>query len=485
MTARLAHRRTLQFRLTAGMVGLLVVAGVTIVAATLVGLHSFLIDQVDRQLDAWGGRYTEYLRGEEGNGAPSPPDHERTELGEVPGVAAGTLVVRLEEGRAPEGYVIAEGSIALPAGDAASLSNVPPGAGPRSVTLDSGAYRVVADTPGRDEILLVAIPLAELDETMARVLTVEVSVFLVVIAVAGAAGGVFVGRSLAPLRRVASTATHVAGAPLGAGPVAVPERVVDVDPADEVGQVGIALNLLLDHVEASFTQRQATEDRLRQFVADASHELRTPVAVISGYAQLAQREAEHVPASVARALDRIGSQTARMTVLVDDLLLLARLDSGRPLAREQVDLTRLVLDVVEDARAAGPDHSWRLELPEEPLVLVGDGQRLRQVLANLTSNARVHTPPGSTVTVCLRYGDDPAWVLMQVSDDGPGIPAALQSELFGRFVRGEASRSGASGSTGLGLAIVQAVVGAHGGTVDAQSEPGRTRFTVRLPVAVG
>ena len=167
-----------------------------------------------------------------------------------------------------------------------------------------------------------------------------------------------------------------------------------------------ALNLLLDHVEASFAQRQATEDRLRRFVADASHELRTPVTVIGGYAQLAQRYPEPLPEPITQALERIGAQAARMGALVDDLLLLARLDSGRPLAADRVDLTRLVIDVVNDARAAAPDHHWELDLPEEPVTVTGDEQRLHQVLANLTSNARVHTPVGSTVTVAVRRAPD-------------------------------------------------------------------------------
>ncbi len=484
MTRIPARRRTLQVRLTVGMIGLLVAAGVTIAIATVIGVSAFLVDQLDAQLATSGQRYEEYLRtderDEEGR-TPASPDRSRTELGEVPGLPAGTMVVRLDEGRAVDGYVIAEGPVTLGPDDTAALADVPPGVGPRSVELAGGRYRVASSTSGPDDVLVVGIPLDELDDAVARVLAVEAVVFVVVIAVVGTAGALFVGRSLSPLHRVASTATRVAEAPLGAGPVAVPERVVAVDPSDEVGQVGVALNLLLDHVEASFGQRQATEERLRRFVADASHELRTPVAVISGYAQLAQRDADSLPAAVAQALDRIGSQSAHMSVLVDDLLLLARLDAGRPLAADPVDLTRLVLDVVEDARAAGQDHRWLLELPEEPIVVVGDAQRLRQVLANLTSNARVHTPAGTTVTTSLST-EDPDRVLLSVTDDGPGIPADLQPELFHRFVRGEASRSGSAGSTGLGLSIVEAVVAAHGGTVQVHSEPARTTFTVRLPV---
>ena len=186
-----------------------------------------------------------------------------------------------------------------------------------------------------------------------------------------------------------------------------------------------------------------------------------------------------MPADVAHALGRVESESTRMTGLVDDLLLLARLDSGRPLAHEPVDLTPLVVDAVSDARAAGPDHRWRLDLPDEPVELVGDAARLHQVLANLLANARTHTPPGTTVTISL--STEAGSVLLRVTDDGPGIPAELQPRVFERFARGDGSRSRAAGSTGLGLAIVAAVVEAHDGTVDVASRPAGTAFTVRLP----
>jgi two-component system OmpR family sensor kinase len=173
-----------------------------------------------------------------------------------------------------------------------------------------------------------------------------------------------------------------------------------------------------------------------------------------------------------------------MTVLVDELLLLAQLDAGRPLAREQVDLTRLALDATSDARAAGPEHRWQLDLPDEPVVVRGDEHRLRQVLANLMSNAAKHTPAGTTVTTALALDTADGTVKLSVTDDGPGIPPDLLPTLFERFVRGDTARSHGEGSTstGLGLAIVDAVTAAHGGTVDVTSEPGRTRFLITLPM---
>jgi two-component system OmpR family sensor kinase len=236
---------------------------------------------------------------------------------------------------------------------------------------------------------------------------------------------------------------------------------------------------MLDHITAALATRQASEIRVRQFVADASHELRTPLAAIRGYTELAQRNSAALPQDVAHAMGRVQSEADRMTNLVDDLLLLARLDSGRPLDRKPVDLSRLCADVVSDAHAAGPEHRWNLDMPPEPVVVPGDDARLHQVVANLLANARVHTPNGTTVTLALTADRDAA--VLTVTDDGPGIPPALQSEVFERFARGDTSRSRKGGSTGLGLAIATAVVRAHGGTVSLDSVPGRTTFTVRLP----
>jgi two-component system OmpR family sensor kinase len=272
---------------------------------------------------------------------------------------------------------------------------------------------------------------------------------------------------------------------------------------------------MLFHVERALGRRAASEARLRRFAADASHELRTPLSAIRGYAELALRHPGPVPEDVTHALRRVESESARMTVLVDDLLLLARLDAGRPLEREPVDLSRLAIETTSDARVARGDHRWRLELPDEPVLVEGDEHRLHQVLANLLSNAGKHTPPGSTVGVALTVGDATASpavlaatldapgaadasvvqrgvappgprVELSITDDGPGISAELLPELFERFTRGEAGRardaSAAGKSTGLGLAIVDAVVAAHGGAIVVTSHPGMTRFAILLPL---
>jgi two-component system OmpR family sensor kinase len=267
------------------------------------------------------------------------------------------------------------------------------------------------------------------------------------------------------------------------GEVRLAQRVPvgDTDPRTEVGQVGAALNRMLDHVGNALEARHASEMQVRQFVADASHELRTPLAAIRGYAELSRRSRAPVSEEIAHVLGRVESEAKRMTGLVEDLLLLARLDAGRPLAHDPVDLTMLVVDAVSDAHAAGPRHFWQLDLPEEPVTVVGDQQRLHQVLANLLANARTHTPEGTTVTVAVTATTGAA--VLRVIDFGPGIPAELQPHIFERFARGDSSRSRAAGSTGLGLSIVSAVVAAHRGTVSVESRPGQTVFTVTLPLA--
>jgi two-component system OmpR family sensor kinase len=322
------------------------------------------------------------------------------------------------------------------------------------------------------------------ENTVWRLIGVEVAVTTGGLVLAGLVGTAIVRLSLRPLRRVAATAGRVAELPLARGEVSLSERVpeADTDVRTEVGQVGAALNRMLDHVGDALAVRQASETRVRQFVADASHELRTPLAAIRGYAELTRRSRAAMPGDVAHAMDRVESASARMGTLVDDLLLLARLDSGRPLAQDRVELSGLVVEAVNDAHAAGPEHRWRLDLPEAAVTVPGDAARLHQVLANLLANARTHTPAGTAVTIGLATTSD-GWATISVVDDGPGIPPGLLPDVFERFARGDSSRSRAAGSTGLGLAIVAAVVEAHRGRVDVTSRPGRTEFVVRLPGA--
>jgi two-component system OmpR family sensor kinase len=360
--------------------------------------------------------------------------------------------------------------------------------------------------PEAGTTLVTGLSLAPVQGTLANVENTQHVVYAAVLVLALALGTAMVQLSLRPLRRVAATATKVTELPLDSGEVTLPAGVPDSDPRTEVGRVGAAFNRMLFHVERALGRRAASEARLRRFAADASHELRTPLSAIRGYAELALRHPGPVPGDVTHALRRVESESARMSVLVDDLLLLARLDAGRPLEREPVDLSRLAIETTSDARVARGDHRWRLELPDEPVLVEGDEHRLHQVLANLLSNAGKHTPPGSTVSVALTVCDATAspevpagtavvqrgvappgpQVELSITDDGPGISADLLPELFERFTRGEAGRardaSAAGKSTGLGLAIVDAVVAAHGGAIVVTSHPGMTRFAIMLPL---
>lgn len=366
-------------------------------------------------------------------------------------------------------------------------------AGPVTRAVDGSDYRVVTaqrsglvrTREGTEEQTLTEVrglPLAPVQESVDRLVRTVALVGLFGLLFIVLASWLLVRRNLAPLRRVAGTARRVSHLPLAEGAAQTSsERVApaDTDPGTEVGQVGVALNELLDHVDRSLTARHRSELQVRQFVADASHELRTPLASIRGYAELSRKEPEPVPEGVVHALGRIEAEADRMTELVEDLLLLARLDAGRPLAQDPVDLTMVVMETVSDARAAGPDHRWALELPDEPAEVVGDEARLRQVLINVLANARTHTPPGTLVTTAIR--PVPGGVELRVTDTGPGVPPQLQARVFERFTRGDAARQRAGGSSGLGLSIVHAVVSAHGGRVGLTSRPGETTVTIALP----
>ena len=279
---------------------------------------------------------------------------------------------------------------------------------------------------------------------------------------------------LLPLNRMAHTAGAIAGGDLS-------HRVESTDPRTEVGRLGIALNAMLDRLEHAFAERQASEDRLRQFIADASHELRTPLTSIRGYAELFRSGAASDPADTEKAMRRIEDEAARMGVLVEDLLMLARLDEVAELPHVDVDLETLVRDAVDDARATAPHRSITAEV-ETPAVVVGEAHQLRQVLGNLLRNALVHTPDGTPIEVTVAHEEDD--VRLEVRDHGPGLPTDDSDALFERFWRAEGGRERGKGGAGLGLAIVAAIVDAHGGRVQAANAPGGgASFVVRLPAA--
>ncbi|WP_231632201.1 sensor histidine kinase [Streptomyces clavuligerus] len=338
------------------------------------------------------------------------------------GTLFGTVGVETRDGEVIDGAVLdraREGLRPLTGEQSAAVADMPPDRGPRTRTVPGlGDYRLIAHRAHGGEVMITGLPMGEVENTVSRFLTVHAGVSVGGIVLVGLAAAAAVSLTLRPLRRIAQTATRVSEQTLHKGEVAELERVPEGDtrPGTEAGQVGAALNRLLDHVGAALSARHASETRVRQFVADASHELRTPLASIRGYAELTRRSGERPPPRTAHALRRVESEADRMTSLVEDLLLLARLDSGRPLAPAPVELSALVIDAVSDARAVGPEHRWRLELPDEPVRVEADPDRLLQILVNLLANARAHTPAGTTVTVSVHEerGGHPA--------HGPGVP---------------------------------------------------------------
>jgi two-component system OmpR family sensor kinase len=492
----------LRTKLIAGFVIAIVAVSAVIGVVTEVMLSRFLTNQLDHQVQSTsvrlgggppgrngqspGGSESSYPHFSpveqlcstgEGSGGPGGRQPDDSVFAVISGSGSSTTVLAAVRGAYPT-------CTQLSAAAAQPLITVATRGGISTVRLgEFGDYRVVAQKFG-DDTIVSGLSTASVDATRQRLLVILLIVAGSTVLLGGLAVWWSVRRSLRPLEQVAATAREVTRLPLRRGEVDLSVRVPPAltDPRTEVGQVGAALEAMLVHVEDALVSRQQSETRVRRFVADASHELRTPLTAIRGYAELAGRNPDDVDA-VRHALGRVQSESARMTSLVDDLLLLARLDAGRPLGTDPVDLSQLAIDAVSDARVAGRDHHWQLDLPAEPVLATGDVQRLHQVLANLLANARSHTPAGSTVVTTLRT--EGADAVLTVADDGDGIPVELQREIFGRFVRGERSRSRAAGSTGLGLAIVAAVVAAHHGTVDVQSRPGRTVFTVRLPLAEG
>jgi two-component system OmpR family sensor kinase len=322
-------------------------------------------------------------------------------------------------------------------------------------------------------VLVVGIPLTDTESTLSKLALTEGLVSLAVLVVLGFLSWWLVRRGLRPLEQIGDTAGAIAAGDLT-------RRVEPADDRTEIGRLGLALNAMLAQIEAAFEERRASERRLRRFVADASHELRTPLTSIRGYAELFRRGADSRPEDLAKAMQRIEAEAGRMGILVDDLLLLARLDQGRPLERGRVDLAQIAEDAVESARAIEPDRPIEVSV-EGPAALVGDEGRLRQVIDNLLDNVRVHTPRGTPVRVSVER--HPEEVLLSVADEGPGLSPDGADRVFERFYRGDPARSRGTGGAGLGLSIVSAIVEAHDGTVSATTRNGGgATFDVRLPV---
>jgi two-component system, OmpR family, sensor kinase len=468
-------RLSLRARLVLGVIALATVGLAVADIATYTSLRSFLIDQTDRALD---DAHRDVERD-------VVEDHCGYEDGRpVRGTSPGDYVeLRSSSGGIVCGRQIAvfgEEEPALPA-FSDEVANIVSGLGYGEAayfTVDArdggGRYRVRAsiDSPTGARVLL-ARPLSGVDETLGRLLRIELLVTGAVLICLAALGLLVVQLGLRPLTEIGGTAAAIADGDLS-------RRVVRAEPRTEVGRLGLALNEMLGRIESAFNAQAASERRLRRFVADASHELRTPLAAVRAYAELFSRGADRRPQDLERSLRGITRESERMSLLVEDLLLLARLDEGRPLEREPVQLDRVVEDAVETGRTVDPGRPMTLEV--EPAPVVGDGARLRQAIDNLLSNVRAHTPQGAPVSVRVSRSNGNA--VVTVADSGPGLAEGDAERVFERFYRADESRSRASGGVGLGLAIVAAIAAAHGGAAAATSAPGRgATFTVTVPLS--
>ena len=467
--------RSLTSRLVLTAVALVAVVCVAVGTATALFLRSQLLDQLDQKVVATSISARRALTSP-GPGLGPDPDGD----GDYGNLGPGSLIAAIDG--TPDGVILADrgsDNQVLTADELTTLADIPADRGVHQVKVAGEEYRVHAVAVGTATIV-GGLPTTDVDNTLSSLILIEALVSLVAVAGAAGAGTLVVRRQLRPLREVAATAHAVSELPLASGAITLDERVPAhlTDERTEVGQVGSALNTMLEHVGSSLQARHRSEQQVRQFVADASHELRTPLTTIAGYTELARRRPDD-RAATETALAKVEEESGRMTALVEDLLLLARLDSGRPLESEPVDLTRLLVEAVSDQRVLAPDHQWRLSLPEESVEVRGDEQRLHQVVTNLLTNARKYTPAGTTVTVAA---DSTGF---SVHDDGPGFPPDLADKAFERFVRGDEARARAAGDGGygLGLSLVAAIVTAHGGTVGLRSVPGDT--TVSIAFGVG
>ncbi|MGB9111100.1 MAG: ATP-binding protein [Acidimicrobiales bacterium] len=326
--------------------------------------------------------------------------------------------------------------------------------------------------PSVNGYVLVAVPIQSLDATLTRLTAIDVAVSAVVLTVLAFVGYAVVRIGMRPLVEIEQTAGAIAAGDLS-------RRVEREDEHTEVGRLGASLNEMLQQIDRAFTEQRASEDRLRQFLADASHELRTPITSIRGYSELFRRGAAARPDDLAASMRRIEEEATRMGVLVDDLLLLARLDQGRPLDYRPVDLAALAREAVLQAQMVSPSRAVALDA-SEPVVVTGDEQRLRQVVSNLIGNAIEHTPDGTAIAVSVKSSDGQARLV--VHDEGPGVAEAHRGRIFERFYRADQSRARESGGAGLGLAIVASIAAAHGGRafLESDGQPGAT-FVVEIP----
>jgi two-component system, OmpR family, sensor kinase len=464
-------RVSLRARLLLGLAAVVLVGLVVADVVTYTVLRSVLIDRVDHRLVA----------AHEGFISPPIETLGEGEAAVLASAAPGVFV----EARDPAGIVLVRGPTGgrfshekprLPYQVGGLESPGEPGAAFFTVgSSERGGseFRVRAERFTDGSLLMVALPLDEVHSTLDRLVVVEVVATGAVLLGAVGVGWWLVRVGLRPLRGIETAAASIASGELSA-------RVPQENDRTEVGRLAMALNAMLQRIEDAFTKRRTSEERLRRFVADASHELRTPVSAVGAYAELFERGAQQRPDDLARVLRGVRLETARMQALIEDLLLLTRLDEGRPLELQPVELVALAAEAVEAAQMIGRDWPLTVEA-EEPVEVIGDRMALREVLDNLLANVRTHTPPGTRTTVRVR--PDGRDAVLEVADEGPGLAHDVATRAFERFYRADPSRARDRGGTGLGLAVVAALVEAHGGHVELDTRPGAgATFRVHLPV---
>jgi two-component system, OmpR family, sensor histidine kinase TrcS len=480
--------RTLRRQLVLGVSAVVTVVVLVVGVVTTLSFRSYVNalndTEVDESLDALNHSFSRYQRGESSHHGDLP--HAMLAF---TGQNQGNVIAVLHNGNVIGSAVFYEDDARPAPADVVAAIKAQPWHDDRlrTATLGSlGSFRVDSQPVGTEDRLIVGVSLNLAHKLIKRRIISATVLLIAALLVTAGLTTLVVTYALRPLRRVAATAAEVAGTPLTGDDHRITARVesADTDPDNEVGVVGHTLNRLLDNVDSALAHRAESDRRMRQFLTDASHELRTPLAAIQGYSELTRQDSTALPPTTEYALARIESEARRMTLLVDELLLLSRLGEGQDLRTEEVDLGDLILNAVNDAAVAAPTHRWEKNLPDEPVWVRGDRDRLHQLVSNLLTNGWVHTPEGTTVTTeiaCRRSAGSGSYIELTVTDDGPDIDPALLPHLFERFVRAKNTRTDGSGN-GLGLAIVDSIVKAHGGSAAAESANGRTTFRVRLPM---
>lgn len=451
------------------------VMAVLVVLTTIFTARTILFNQLDHDLDSAVSRQERGMANEPGGGS-VPPGIK------VPGMPFGTVIAIDPGSGIAYASVVGDGQVDR-ISDAAirQLLAVAADGSKHNVDLDGlGQYRAQARNTSIG-LVTVGLPTDEIDKNIGRLALFSSGVAMLAIVITALVTREVLSRATRPLVALTNTADEVSGLELERGMVAVPRVPTSELPgSNEVTRLSAAFNQMLANVEGAFASREASETKLRRFVADASHELRNPLAAIRGYAELAQRHPDQEDAQF--AMGRIESESTRMSKLVNDLLLLARLDSDAKVEPATVDAVEVVVNAVSDAQAASHDHRWLLDVPNSEMTVLADPDQLHQVMVNLLSNARTHTPPGTSVHASVHA--DGERVVIEVADDGPGITAEALPHVFERFARADSARThSAAQSTGLGLAIVRAIVDSWDGTAEVSSRPGLTTFRISIPVA--